>query len=114
MIGNSVVNMIVKSRCPVMIINNTVKTIALKKGVIGKISPISEQNVVELTNSINNVINIKQDILHLLPFQLLPFYGGELYMLVELVNVGQYQFSFLQYLYDLIQNPLKQIYLYCC
>lgn len=34
-----------------MIINNTSKTIALKKGcVIGQLSPISEQNVVELKN----------------------------------------------------------------
>ena len=31
--------------------------------VIGKLSPISEQNVVELKNAINNVTNIKQDIL---------------------------------------------------
>jgi len=64
MIGNSVVNMSAKNRYPVMIINNTSKTIALKKGcVIGKLSPINEQNVVELKNSINNVTNIKQDIL---------------------------------------------------
>jgi hypothetical protein len=42
----------------------TSKTIALKKGcVIGKLSPINEHNVVELKNSINNVTNIKQDIL---------------------------------------------------
>lgn len=63
MIGNSVVNMSVKNRYPVMIINNTSKTVALKKGcVIGKLSPISERNVVELKNSINIVTNIKQDI----------------------------------------------------
>jgi hypothetical protein len=49
-IGNSVVNMSARNRYPVMIINNTSKTIALKKGcVIGKLSPISEHNVVELT-----------------------------------------------------------------
>jgi hypothetical protein len=36
-IGNSVVNMSARNRYPVMIINNTSKTIALKKGcVIGK------------------------------------------------------------------------------
>ena len=63
MIGNAVVNMNAKYRYPVMIINNTSKTIALKKGcVIGKLSPIDEQNVVELKNLINNVTNIKQDI----------------------------------------------------
>jgi hypothetical protein len=63
MIGNSVVNMSARNRYPVRIINNTSsKTIALKKGcVIGKLSPISEQNVVELKNAINNVTNIKQD-----------------------------------------------------
>jgi hypothetical protein len=56
--------MSVKNKYAVMIINNTSKTIALKKGcVIGKLSPINEHNVVELKNSINNVTNIKQDIL---------------------------------------------------
>ena len=60
MIGNSVVNMSANNRYPVMIIDNTSKTIALKKGcVIGNVSPVSEQNVVEHKNSINNVTNIK-------------------------------------------------------
>jgi hypothetical protein len=47
--------MSVKNKYAVMIINNTSKTIALKKGcVIGKLSPINEHNVVELKNSIIN------------------------------------------------------------
>jgi hypothetical protein len=40
---------VLKNKYAVMIINNTSKTIALKKGcVIGKLSPINEHNVVEL------------------------------------------------------------------